>query len=383
MANPVQTNLQVGNPAMGTVSRQPITTNKSVAGAPFVRLSRKAQTRGFLVAGEAYGGFISEVLKPAGGYLRNLRITIDSTTAGVLVAGVLADDGPWNVIQSLLFRDPLGQPILNIDGFGLYLVNKYSGQVGEGFQSDPANLPSFTVANADEGKFHFELTLPLELDSAAYCALSSLNAAAEPSIDIVLANEARVFSTPSGNNPTLSVRVDQPFWAVPQNDASLAPPDAGSSAQWTQVKGNQSVATGAAGDVVNPRVGTWMHTLIAVMRDNTNARIDGFGSQITLQLDGVPVLIEQVEERVDEMARFTDGIVRPTGVLAWTFRDAVKQVISLADTHDLLMPTTPATLMELLTDGAVIANSPATVQFYVGQLFPVNAQRIPYTHLGE
>ncbi len=47
------------------------------------------------------------------------------------------------------------------------------------------------------------------------------------------------------------------------------------------------------------------------------------------------------------------------------------------------MPTTPATLMELLTDGDTISNSPATLQFYVGQLFPVNAQRIPYTHLGQ
>lgn len=383
MANPVQTNLQIGNPAMGTVSRQPQTTTKSPAGAPFVRLSRKAQTRGFLVSGEAYGGFISEVLKPAGGYLRNLRLTITSSTAGVATAGVLAADGPWNVIQSLLFRDPLGQPILNLDGFGLYLINKYSGQTAEGFQADPANLPNFDISAADTGAFNFELTLPLELDSAAYCALSSLNAAAEPSIDIVLANEAAVFSTLSGNNPTLSIRIDQPFWAVPVNDASLAPPDAGSSAQWTQVKGNQSVASGAAGDVVNPRVGTWMHTLIAVMRDNTNARIDGYGSQLTLQLDGVPVLIEQVTERVNEMARFTDGQVRPDGVIAWTFRDAVKSIISLADTHDLLMPTTPATLMELLTDGAVIANSPATIQFYVGQLFPVNAQRIPYTHLAE
>lgn len=391
MANPASTtSLQVGNAATGTVSRMPQTNQKPVGGAPFVRMSRKAQVQGWSVAGVAFGALINPPLKAAGGYLSNLILTFTTGAVanGNLTAATAAADAPWNVIQSLFLRDPLGQPIVQTDGFGLYLINKYCGTIGEGALSDPSKLPSYSAITTSgtaglAGLFTFKLNIPLQLDSAAYCALSSLNAAAQPTMNIQLNPVATVYSATTGTTPpTMTVTCEQVFWAVPIQDSSLAPPDVGSSSQFSFAPGAQGVASGAAVRITLPRVGTWIHTLICVLRDNANIRQDDWPlNDLTLWVDGVPVLFELFADRVDKMAMFTDGVTRDTGVIAYTFRDAVKQIISLADTHDVLLPTTPATLFEVGGTFQAVGSSPATVQAYTGELYPVNAARVPYTHL--
>jgi hypothetical protein len=372
---------------MGTVSRQPQTTAAPAAAAsPFVRQSRKAFNRGYSVAGNAFGALVNQPIKPVGGWLRHIVLTIacvNGTSTGV-AAGTA--DAPWNVIQTLLLRDPLGQPILNLDGFGLYLVQLYSGQCAMGRRADPSVVPSFsaiqTTTGAGCGNFQFKLILPFELDSAGYCALSSLNAAANIQMDIQLATSAVVYGTAPTTLGTLTVTVEQAFWAAPPNNPQLGPPDPGASAQWTKVGGQTSVASATNTLIASPRKGTFIHTMIGVLRDSTGARVDNWPlTDFTLQVDGVPLKIELLNDRVDDMDRYTDGITRPTGVIAHTWRDAIQQMISSADTHDLTLPTTPASLIEIGGTFQVITNAPGAITFYVGELFPTNNAKVPYTHL--
>jgi hypothetical protein len=126
-------------------------------------------------------------------------------------------------------------------------------------------------------------------------------------------------------------------------------------------------------------VGTFIHTLILVLRDSTNARIDLWPtSDLQLWIDGVPILSETFIERQDQM--FTQfGVVRPTGVIVYTFRNSIQSFVSSGDTYDLLCPTTPATLMELAGTFGNITNAPATITTVVGELFPLGG--VPYTHL--
>lgn len=371
---------------MGTVSRQPQTGTKPADGAPFVRLSRQSFNRGYDVASLAFGALVNQPIKPVGGWLRYISLTVKASggvNGSVTVAA--AADAPWNVIQTLLFRDPLGQPIINCDGYSLFELNKYSGQCGQGLSSDPSQRPSFSAIStggSGTGNFTFVLTLPFELDSAAYCALSSLNAAATVTMDIQLAASSAVYTTPPGTLPTLEVKVEQAFWAVPVQDPSLAPPDAGASAQWTKTGGSSTVPSATNVLIASPRKGTWIHTLIAILRDSTGARIDAWPtSDLTLQIDGVPVKIEANIDRYDEMYEFSGGVSRDTGVIAYTFRNSVQQTVSKADTHDVTLPTTPATLLEVGGTFGTISNAPGSIFFVTGELFPTNTAKIPYTHL--
>jgi hypothetical protein len=378
MANP--TTLQSANPNISTVPRKPQTTAvASAAGVPFVRLARKAQIQGFATAGNAFGSLITQPLKAVGGYLRGFFLTVQAV-GGTGVAAVAAADAPDNVISALLLRDPLGQPIIQVDSFGLRLIMNYSGQFGmAGFQ-DPHALPSYS-AIAVTGNFTIRFYIPIELDSSAYCTLASLNASAVPTLTLQIAPTATVYSTPPTGVPTLTITCNQLYWAAPVGAPDTGPPDIGSSAQWSQSIAFQAPPSAAYARVVLPRVGTYIHTLILVVRDSTGARVDVWPlNDITLFVDGVPLIFRSEGEHYDQM--FVNfGLGKFTGVLWFTFRTAVQQLVGEADTHDELLPTTPATLLELGGVWQTITNQPAQITVYTGELYPVGG--IPWNHLAS
>lgn len=375
--------LQVANPSMGTVTRAPQTTaaTPAAAGVPFSRLSRQGQIFGPSISGQVYGGLWTPLLKPVGGYLRSLKFYITSS-GGSRTTSTASADAPYNVIQNLFFRDPFGQPIIQADGYSLYLINIYGGQVGALATGNlPSTLPSFSAPSATTGAFTFKVEIPLELDSSGYCSLPDMNASSQPQIQVQLNTSATVFPTLTGGSadPTLALNLDEPFWMAPVDNPQAAPADVGSSAQWSVVRAAAGVSANAYQRIQLPRVGTYIHTLILVLRDSTGARIEAWPtSDLTLWFDGVPILMETLNERSDMM--FTQfGVTRPTGVVVYSFRNSIQTFVSNGDTYDLLAPTTPATLLEVSGTFGTISNAPATITTVVGELFPLGG--IPYTHL--
>lgn len=369
---------------MGTVSRMPQTTGQPAnpGSTPFTRVSRQGQILGVSQAGQAYSSLWTPTLKPVGGYLRHLILTVLSTTGGALTGGALSADAPYNVIQNLFLRDPFGQPVLQASGYSMYLINRYGGQHGMlGFGNDPATLPSFSTPVLATGAFNFAFHLPLEMDSSGYCSLPSMNAASQPQLQIQWNPLTTVFGAVTGTAPTITSAINEPFWMAPVDQPQIAPPDVGSSAQWSEARAAAGVAAAQFQRIQLPRVGTFIHTLILVLRDSTGARIEAWPvSDLTLWVDGVPILFETLQERTDKLfAQF--GASRPTGVMVYSFRDSVQSAVSTADTYDLILPTTPATLLEVSGTWGTIANAPAILTAVTGELYPVGG--IPYTHLGS
>jgi hypothetical protein len=374
--------LQVANPSMGTVTRAPQTTaaTPAAAGVPFSRLSRQGQIFGPSISGQVFGGLWTPLLKPVGGYLRSLKFYV-TASGGNLTAAAASADAPYNVIQNLFFRDPFGQPIIQADGYSLYLINIYGGQVGAlGFGSLPSALPSFSILSTSTGAFTFKVEIPLELDSSGYCSLPDMNASSQPQIQVQLNTSTTVYSSVTGSTvPTLALNLDEPFWMAPVDNPQAAPADVGSSAQWSVVRAAAGVSANAYQRIQLPRVGTYIHTLILVLRDANGARLEAWPtSDLTLWFDGVPVLMETLNERSDLM--YTQfGVTRPTGVIVYSFRNSIQTFVSNGDTYDLLAPTTPATLLEVSGTFGTISAAPATITTVVGELFPLGG--IPYTHL--
>ncbi|SRR6266480_984467 len=376
--------LQTANPSMGTVTRRPQTTAQPPqggAGVPFTRLSREGEVPGPSIAGLAFGQLWTPPLKPVGGYLKGLDFYIQSVSGGATVTAASAD-APYNVIQNLYLRDPFGQPIVQADGYSLNLINMYSGQVGAlGFGNVPSGLPSFNNVSTVTGAFNVRLYIPLELDSSSYCSLPDMNASSQPQIQIQTNPSTTVFTSQTGTAPTLTMVLDEPYWMAPVDNPAAAPPDVGSSAQWSVSNAAQPVGSAQFGRYQLPRVGTYIHTLILVLRDSTGARVDAWPTgDLSLWFDGVPVKMETFNERVDKM--FTQfGVTRPVGVIVYTFRNSIQSFVSNGDTYDMLAPTTPATLLEVSGTFGTIANAPAKIQALTGELFPQGG--IPYTHLAS
>lgn len=386
--------LQTAQPALGTVSRQPQTTAQPAgAGAPFTRMSRQMQILGPVSAGNAFGTLFTPQIKPVGGYVRYYPLYIQATGGvGTPTAAVASADAPWNVIQNLFLRDPFGQPIIQADGYSLYLIDLYGGQSGMlQFGNQSTVNPSFQNVQTT-GNFFVRFHLPFELDSSGYCSLPAMNAASQPSIWVQTNPNTVVYSTPPTTSPTLQFQLDEEFWAAPVDNPQFAPPDVGSSAQWSVTKAPTGIAAAQFQRIVLPRVGALTNTLILILRDSTGARIDGWpATDLSLWVDGVPHLYETFAERVDKMwAQF--GVTRPAGVIVYTFRNSVQTAVSTADTYDLILPTSPATLLEIVgtwgtatTQGGVstttITNAPAQLYQLTGELYPLGG--IPYTHLAQ
>lgn len=385
--------LQTAQPSLGTVSRQPQTTAQPAgAGAPFTRMSRQMQILGPSQAGTVFGSLYTPQIKPVGGYVRFYPIYF-TATGGSGTGAVASADAPWNVVQNLFLRDPFGQPIIQADGYSLYLIDLYSGQSGVfGFGNQTPNLPSYQAIQSN-GNFQYRLHLPFELDSSGYCALPAMNAASQPSIWIQTNPSSVVYSTAPSTIPTIQIQIDEEFWAAPVDNPTFAPPDVGSSAQWSVTKAPTGIASGQFQRIVLPRVGALTTTLISVLRDSTGARIDGYPTtDLSLWVDGVPQLYETFNERADKMYT-AFGVTRPTGVVVYTFRNSVQTFVSTADTYDLILPTSPATLLELVGtwgsgNGTAVAgyqtsitNVPAQLYQLTGELYPLGG--IPYTHLAQ
>lgn len=376
--------LQVANPAMGTVTRAPQTTAAAsqTVGVPFTRLSRQGQVFGPQISGQAFGGLYTPILKPVGGYLRSLAITI-TASGGNYSAATATADSVFSAIQNLFLRDPFGQPIIQCSGYSLYLINVYGGQVGAlNFGNNAVTLPSWSLLSATTGAFSFRLQVPLEMDSSGYCSLPDMNASSQPQLQVQLNPATSVYATKTGTvDPTLAITVNQPYWMAPVDNPQAAPADVGSSGQWSEVRAAAGVSAGAYQRIQLPRVGTYIHTLILVLRDSTGARIDSWPTaDLQLWFDGVPILMETSQERFDYM--FTQfGVTRPTGVVVYTFRNSIQTFVSNGDTYDLLAPTTPATLLEVAGTFGTITNAPATITAIVGELYPLGG--IPYTHLAQ
>lgn len=377
--------LQVANPSMGTVTRQPQTTaaTPAAAGVPFSRLSRQGQILGPQIAGQPFGSLWTPILKPVGGYLRSLRFYL-TASGGNRTAATASADAPYNTIQNLFLRDPFGQPMIQADGYSLFLINLYGGQTGAlNVGNNVAALPSFSAIAAGTGAFTFKLEIPLELDSSGYCSLPDMNASSQPQIQVQVNTSNVVYSSLTGGttDPTLTLQLDEPFWMAPVDNPQAAPADVGSSAQWSVVRAAAGVSSAAFQRIQLPRVGTYIHTIILVLRDSTGARIEAWPtSDLSLWFDGVPILMETLNERSDAM--FTQfGVARPTGVIVYSFRNSIQTFVSNGDTYDLLAPTTPATLLEVSGTFGTISNAPATITTVVGELFPLGG--IPYTHLAS
>lgn len=374
--------LQQGSAETQTVSRrlQTTTPQDAMPEASFVSQSGKATQIANATSGLNFGGIFTRSVKPAPGYQSGLWIIVNAT-GGVNGTKTVtaAADAPWSAIQTIQLRDPFGAVVYQTDGWGLYLVNLYSAQVGAAGLQNPTSDPDFTAMSTGAtgtGNFKFALFLPFEFDSdTGYCSIPAMNSAAEMNIQITLGASGQVYSTAPGTLPTIEIDIYQAYWIVPIDDPTLAPPDDGSSHQWSQSNGQTNISSGGNQRVELPDVGTYISTLVLLFRDANNVRTDEpFGSDLELWIDSVPRRIESPNRLFGRMFR-QFGVTRPTGVAVYTWRDSVGHLIN-DDNMEQLLPTTPGTLLESFSGawGTSSASTPPWgITTYTGKLYPLGA----------
>lgn len=386
----------MSNTATIATPAQPQTTVEP-PGGPFIRHSEPGKARIYDLTAQAFNGLISTPLVAVPGYAARFRTRfvasggVNSSTANVLGA----PDAPYNVAQLITLWDALGTTIFSLPGYeALELVPLYSGGFGlfDGTQQ-VANLPSYSgisggTQSANTGAFTFNSCIPLEF-AKGYGCLGMADGDVLPKLQIQLAASASVYVTaPVPTLPSVEFRLNTDFYWLPQGQ-DIAPPGLGSTRQWFLQQGNPSVPNGGTATITIPRQGGYLDTMIFILRDSTNARIDGWPSIFRFALDGIGEINTNLDEIYDDMAialgigqfngtAATTGVgvastvARPVGTICITRKTSLGQrIFGLLDSLETVLATSPGTAMTV--EGApwgTVTNSPGQLNGLLGQIIP-------------
>lgn len=318
-----------------------------VQGVPFTAAAHQHQEPAFKTPSKLIGAATQQldpINVPSFGYLRHLFLDVVGT-GGVIGSGVLHEDAPYNIIQSLTLLDVNGAPIVGpIDGFGLYLANLVGGYA---FQNDPALWPSFS--NTINPRF--QVRVPLEI--AAHNALGSIanqNAAAPYQLIITLNSSTGFLSTVgTATLPSVVITGTLETWTLPAaadsngHPQNQLPPAHGTGQFWSS-RNQTGLASGDNTIPIN-RVGSLLRNLIFVCRNATPVRADNvFPDPIIVNWDGRQLVNEPQAYRIAD--NFQKLGKRITGVFVLPF---CASVLGKAgdESPNLWLPTQQSTRLEL------------------------------------
>lgn len=188
---------------------------------PFTRASRKKSrlvTQTVSTTLNTSVQALSAIQVPAGGFLRNLKLSVVGTTSGNSANVAYKNDAPFNVLQQISMLSPNGDTLINvIDGFSLYVLNKY-GAFATG-RRDPLGNPSYsalTGTGGTGGSFAFEVTVPVEVDSRdAFTTLQNMAANQSFLLNLSLNSTTLLYATAPTTAPVVVVTITMEYWSAP------------------------------------------------------------------------------------------------------------------------------------------------------------------------
>lgn len=291
---------------------------------------------------------------PAYGYMRNIVILVTVSVAGVLGTGVLDEDFPFNVIDSVSLLDVNGAPICGpFNGYDLYLANLFGGYA---FRQDPTLQPDYSAAFTTAS---FMLRIPVEIHSNnGLGSLPNQNSAASYKVQLSVSPTATQLSAVGTATPnTYRFRCYLEAWSKPNavdlagRPQAVVPPRVGTTQYWSEFI--KTVAAAGQQTIQLPRVGNLIRNIICVWRtaaapggDRSTAT---FPDPIELRWDARQLILEPRQlRRTYQGERYIYGAGGvPAGVFVYDFDHDVLGHGGNG-TPELWLPTLQSTRLELV-----------------------------------
>lgn len=234
-------------PARAQARPQAPTNPRAVQPIPFPIAARRKYALGFTsnaVVMSAAGANVNvgPIEIPPTGFLRYVDLVVTGTTAANAAVTVFAADAPFNAISYLTLTNAAGDTIIvPVDGYALYLFNKYGALSEDPPHCDPRLSPLYSVTAGVGaglgGSFAFSLRVPLEIDpQTAFGSIASMASNKSLQLGLQVGPTSAVYTTAPTTPPTVQVTGYQAFWAQPKADNGRGVPQA------TVPDGNNSIA---------------------------------------------------------------------------------------------------------------------------------------------
>jgi hypothetical protein len=250
-------------------------------------------------------GFLNDIYILVENTVTSNTATATSTSTGV---GVLSADGPYDVIDSLIFTDTNNSEIIGpITGWDLYVINKWGGYC---FQDDPeANTDLFTLtsnataSSSASGSFSFCLRIPVELvPRDAVGSLPNKSASTPFKVKVQVAAISTVYANSATVGGSCRFRMTPvSYWEPTATDGSgnpvaNQPPGVNTTQYWN--KTDYTVNAGSATVLLTNSVGFPVRNLGFVLRDSNLSRAQGetdFPDPFKLQLQS-NIIIDRLKK---------------------------------------------------------------------------------------
>ena len=342
-------------------------TAKPVAAIPFSIASRRKFSLGPAMPGPAMSATVNQNLGPVEitptGFLRFLKLTITATTSANAATVVFSPDGPWNCLQYVTLTNASGDTIIvPVDGFMVYIMNKYGALSSEPPWNDPKSSPQYFsttgVGAGLGGSFRFSLRIPLEIDpETAFGAIASMASNKTLQLGLQIAPTTVVYTTAPTTPPVMSPVMYQAFWAQPKGDNGRNIP------QQTSPDGNNSLMqwrletpTVTAGDklIKFNNIGNVFRFFVFIYRTAAGARTSvDIPALHTFRLNNDEVQYLPDLEWQEDMAQnygyigtldAAQGL--DTGVRAYPYFMAASGRVRASDPREQYLPTLDTTLWQ-------------------------------------
>lgn len=219
---------------------------------------------------------------PSTAFLNEIEILVQGTTASNAATVVFALDGPFNVIDTLIFTDTGNSEIISsITGWDLMIIDKFGGYK---FSDDPRTGPVFSatagVGSGLGGSFAFILRIPIELVKRdALGTLPNKSQSTPFKVKTTVAATTTLYTTPPTTPPSVRLRfVPRSYWQPTQQDGSgnavaNQPPGVNTTQYWN--KTDYTVNAGNFTQQLQNSTGFPVRNLVFVLRDSTGSRTQG------------------------------------------------------------------------------------------------------------
>lgn len=385
--------------------------SQAVPAIPFTRAARRKSILGWQTASATLGASavpIPPIQIPAAGHLAGLELLVQIATTGNATATTAPTgitDSPWNVFNQISVVNAAGDNIISpIDGYALYLINKYGAFRGQPPFVDPRKDAYFSALTTGSGATaptgQFRLFVPFEIDPAqAFCAVPNLAANKAYILQLQLNPLASLYAGAGGNGTqsaagvtTVTVTIISHYWSVP------AAVNAGGVPQQQSPTGSGSVALWQIEPVViTPgdkivqmhNVGNVIREAIFVLRTATGFRTSADWpalSQIVLNNDLMeykPTAAWQAE--MAERFGYNGGTIDTgggldSGVFVWSAPLVGENLLaSPSNARDPYLITQDATLLQIR--GTSFGASASTLQIYTNAVKPISAAALYEPHV--
>lgn len=370
---------------------------KSAAPIPFPIAARRKFSLGFttnavVMSAAGANANLGPIEVPPTGFLRYIDLVLTGTTASNAATVVFAADAPFNAISYLTLTNAAGDTIIvPIDGYALYLFQKYGALSQDPPFCDPRMNPIFSttagVGAGLGGSFTVSLRVPLEIDpETAFGSVASMASNKSLQLGLQIAPTSVVYSTAPTTPPTVQATGYQAFWAQPKSDNGRGVPQA------TTPEGNNSlmmwrvdtpaVTPGDKTLKIN-NIGNVMRLLLFVYRTAAGARTESDVPALhlfRLNNDEVMYLPDTIWRQDMAVAYGYTGATKDaaqgldSGVRAFHYLLASDGKVRSSSPREQFLPTLDTTLLQYR--GTSFGAGISTLQIFTNEIKPTSSQAL-------